>query len=178
MSGLFVFLPHGSATTPSVADIATAKVPKSPRLPNHHGKNSVICENFRNFALRINIAMRTHSVIALLLFAFICMMAGTGTPSTQKQKKRKHVQPADTIMAGDSAFVADSLGGLAVDTTKMDSLQLAIYHHNKAVDDSMRLDSINRSRSGGINSPYNIPPPTLSSTMPVAARPISTAKPR
>ena len=153
MSGLFVFLPHGSATTPSVADIATAKVPKSPRLPNHHGKNSVICENFRNFALRINIAMRTHSVIALLLFAFICMMAGTGTPSTQKQKKRKRVQPADTIMVGDSAFVADSLGGLAVDTTKMDSLQLAIYHHNKAVDDSMRLDSINRSRSGGINSP-------------------------
>ena len=39
------------------------------------------------------------------------------------------------------------------DTTTMDSLELAIYKHNKAVDDSLRLDSINRSRKTGIDSP-------------------------
>ena len=35
----------------------------------------------------------------------------------------------------------------------MDSLELAIYKHNKAVDDSLALDSINRSRKNGIDSP-------------------------
>ena len=39
------------------------------------------------------------------------------------------------------------------DTTTMDSLELAIYKHNKAVDDSLALDSINRSRKSGIDSP-------------------------
>ena len=35
----------------------------------------------------------------------------------------------------------------------MDSLQLAIYHHNKQVDDSIRLDSINRKKSGALDAP-------------------------
>lgn len=39
------------------------------------------------------------------------------------------------------------------DTTKMDSLQLAIYHHNKAIDDSIRADSMMRARSNGIDAP-------------------------
>ena len=39
------------------------------------------------------------------------------------------------------------------DTSMMDSLELAIYKHNKAVDDSLELDSINRSRKNGIDSP-------------------------
>ena len=39
------------------------------------------------------------------------------------------------------------------DTTKMDSLQLAIYHHNKAIDDSLALDSMNRQRKNGIDAP-------------------------
>ena len=42
---------------------------------------------------------------------------------------------------------------LLVDTTKMDSLQLAVYRHNKAIDDSISLDSINRQRKNGIDSP-------------------------
>ena len=37
------------------------------------------------------------------------------------------------------------------DTTVMDSLELAIYLHNKAVDDSLALDSINRQRKHGID---------------------------
>ncbi len=35
----------------------------------------------------------------------------------------------------------------------MDSLQLAIYHHNKAIDDSIRADSMMRARSNGIDAP-------------------------
>mgnify|MGYP004513125609 CR=1 FL=1 len=60
----------------------------------------------------------------------------------------------DTIKADTlAAMLHDSVGSAAVDTTKMDSLQLAIYHHNRAIDDSIRLDSINRQRANGINSP-------------------------
>ena len=40
-----------------------------------------------------------------------------------------------------------------VDTTQMDSLQLAIYKHNKAIDDSIHIDSVMKSRSNGIESP-------------------------
>ena len=35
----------------------------------------------------------------------------------------------------------------------MDSLQLAIYHYNKAIDDSLRLDSLNRAKPNGIEAP-------------------------
>ena len=45
---------------------------------------------------------------------------------------------------------------LLVDTTKMDSLQLAVYRHNKAIDDSISLDSINRQRKNGIDSPVAV----------------------
>ena len=41
------------------------------------------------------------------------------------------------------------------DTTKLDSIGLAIYHHNKQVDDSIRLDSINKKKSGSIEAPIN-----------------------
>ena len=39
------------------------------------------------------------------------------------------------------------------DTSQMDSLELAIYKHNKAIDDSLALDSINRKKKNGIDSP-------------------------
>ena len=63
----------------------------------------------------------------------------------------------DSVVA--DTMVADTLvRGVAAakvkrDTTTMDSLELAIYKHNKAVDDSLELDSINRSRKNGIDSP-------------------------
>lgn len=40
-----------------------------------------------------------------------------------------------------------------IDTTQMDSLQLAVYHHNKAIDDSIHLDSLNKQRKNGIEAP-------------------------
>ena len=39
------------------------------------------------------------------------------------------------------------------DTTTMDSLELAIYKYNKVIDDSLALDSINKRRKNGIDSP-------------------------
>ena len=39
------------------------------------------------------------------------------------------------------------------DSAVMDSLQLAVYMHNKQVDDSIRLDSLNRQKKNGIDAP-------------------------
>ena len=95
--------------------------------------------------------MRTKSIIFVLLSAVIFVLADTGMPFLQK--KRTGRAKTDSTVVADTA-VADSVHLPAgPDTTKMDSLQLAIYHHNKAVDDSIRLDSINRSKSGGIDAP-------------------------
>lgn len=47
----------------------------------------------------------------------------------------------------------DSAIKLKRDTTQMDSIELAIYKHNKAIDDSLALDSINRKRKNGIDAP-------------------------
>ena len=100
------------------------------------------------------------------------VMAGTGMPFFSIQKRGVGVNDtiadavataADTSVtaalaalrdSSDVAMTADSLSATAaIDTTKLDSLQLAIYHHNKQIDDSIRLDPINRRRSNGINSP-------------------------
>lgn len=98
--------------------------------------------------------MRTKTVIALLLFAFIFVMAGENMSAPQKKKSRK-AKLKDTTAVADTMVTLDSLGNAMPDTTAMDSLQLAIYHHNKAVDDSIRLDSLNRQKATGINSPVN-----------------------
>ncbi len=52
----------------------------------------------------------------------------------------------------------DSLAELARlgnDTLHMDSIELAIWKHNRAIDDSLRADSINRQRKNGIDAPVN-----------------------
>ena len=95
--------------------------------------------------------MKTRSLIVIFLFAIIFVMAQSVTPSRKKHKK---VAAADTISLGE-VQVKDSVKPMAIDTTRMDSLQLAVYHHNKAVDDSIRLDSINRSKKNGIDAPVN-----------------------
>lgn len=52
-----------------------------------------------------------------------------------------------------AAFDSQKNSGQGPDTTKMDSLQLAIYHHNKAIDDSLAFDSLNRQKKNGIDAP-------------------------
>ncbi|MCI1595520.1 MAG: LPS-assembly protein LptD [Prevotella sp.] len=95
--------------------------------------------------------MRRKSVIFLLLCAFMYMMAVPNMPFFKRKKKSV---TADSVALRDSVK-RDSSGHIVADTTKMDSLQLAIYHHNKIIDDSIRLDSINRKKAGGIDAPIN-----------------------
>ena len=57
--------------------------------------------------------------------------------------------PLDTILD----MAEEASAKLKRDTSTMDSLELAIFKHNKAVDDSLAKDSINRSRRTGIDSP-------------------------
>ena len=100
--------------------------------------------------------MRTKTLIAILLCVVVFVMASSVAPLSQKRKSKKElrdsIETAELNMEADS-ILRDSLGREIVDTTKMDSMQLAIYHHNRAIDDSIRLDSINRQRANGINSP-------------------------
>ena len=95
--------------------------------------------------------MKRKSVIFLLLCAFIYMMA---VPNIPFFKRKKKLVVADSVALRDSVK-RDSLGRIVADTLKMDSMQLAIYHHNKLIDDSIRLDSINRKKAGGIDAPIN-----------------------
>ena len=67
--------------------------------------------------------------------------------------KSSRKKPIADFLAMNDSLKRDSLGANAVDTTKMDSLQLAIYRYNKQIDDSIRLDSLNRKRSTGIEAP-------------------------
>ena len=57
--------------------------------------------------------------------------------------------PQDTIVPAG----AESAIKIKRDTTTMDSIELAIYKHNKAIDDSLARDSINKHRKNGIDAP-------------------------
>lgn len=57
-----------------------------------------------------------------------------------------------SVLSSDSLSI-DSIPNLSTDTIPTDSLALAVWMHNKAVDDSLRLDSINKSKKNGIDMP-------------------------
>ena len=66
--------------------------------------------------------------------------------------------PQDTLPVRKSPIPAlqkDSvkIDSLKSDTASMDSLQKAIWLHNKLIDDSLRADSLNRQRKNGIDAP-------------------------
>lgn len=97
--------------------------------------------------------MRTKTVIFILLCAFMFVMADNTVPLFKKKPKAQ--APKDSVAVNDS-LINDSLKRpIAPDTAKMDSLQKAIYMHNKQVDDSIRLDSINRKKSSGLDAPVD-----------------------
>ena len=60
-------------------------------------------------------------------------------------------QNLDTLLKGQA--VDDAAAKMKRDTTMMDSLELAIYKYNKVIDDSLRLDSLNRQKKNGIDAP-------------------------
>ena len=98
----------------------------------------------------------------MLLFAFIFLWAsvppryyggGRNTDGKDSTTVAPDSVPQDTTK-GKAPQQKDTTALTAgPDTTRMDSLQLAIYHHNKAIDDSLAFDSINRRRKNGIDSP-------------------------
>ncbi len=69
--------------------------------------------------------------------------------------------PADSAAMAGNDLMAKVDSTLAAphdalpDTAAMDSLELAIWKHNKAIDDSLRLDSLNRQKKNGIDSPVD-----------------------
>ena len=119
--------------------------------------------------------MRRKTLIFILLFVFIFVMAelpslrfrgmeasssspeDTISPAPVLKPKRGRTPRAENPLLKDSVEApqetADSATAAVVDTTKMDSLQLLIYKRNKAIDDSLHMDSLNRQRKNGIDAP-------------------------
>lgn len=101
--------------------------------------------------LHLTLSMRTKTVIFILLSAFIFVMADTSLPSFWRRDVKSGVKDSaavgDTVPADSGAYADEP------DTTRMDSLERAVYRHNRQVDDSIRLDSINRGKSSGLDAP-------------------------
>ena len=90
--------------------------------------------------------MRSKFLILIFLLVVTCMLAGN---SFVVQKRKGQNKKQETISSKDSNKVALSPVS-PVDTTALDSLQRAIYQYNKHIDDSIRLDSINKTKATGI----------------------------
>ena len=104
-------------------------------------------------------------LIILLFFVITFVMAEMprltfpilGTANTDVSDSVGKGQTVNTQLLPHSAksdsTVIDTTTQVLADTAKMDSLQKAIWMHNKAIDDSLRADSINRQRKNGIDAP-------------------------
>ena len=112
------------------------------------------CSNFA--------AVRKNTFIFLMVFALAFIWAETPkaffsglqkTDNNDSTSLKEDNAPLDTIAKTTPEKIDTTATAEGPDTTKMDSLQLAIYHHNKAIDDSLAFDSINRKRKNGIDSP-------------------------
>lgn len=98
--------------------------------------------------------MRTKTTISLLLLVILFVVTDSYLFAQRPQKKRMRKTADSTLV--DSAQVQAAADDKEIDkndTTQMDSLQKAIYHHNRQIDDSIRLDSIQRAKANGIEAP-------------------------
>ena len=103
----------------------------------------------------------------LSLLAFIFMTANGdlylwNSRNTTQVNDSTDVELMDSVpeavdsLSDDVDLAADTIEDISEiipDTISMDSLQRAIFMHNKAIDDSIRLDSINRKKKNGIDAP-------------------------
>ena len=119
----------------------------------------------RFFAVTLHPVKRQALIFIIILCAVIATMAtGYSTPRRDKGTSadkdtalfQKDSVEQDTVVP---AGVPADTSAIAVyngpDTTKMDSMQLAIWRHNKAIDDSLAFDSLNRKRKNGIDAPVH-----------------------
>ena len=100
--------------------------------------------------------MRTHSVIALLLFVFVFVMADVNnfySYAKQQASLRDTLRVGDSTQSHRTDTAKTQRTNNTKDTLTLDSLQLAIQKHNQIIDDSIRLDSLNRKKSKGIDAP-------------------------
>lgn len=102
----------------------------------------------------------------MLLSAIIFVMAGNVMQivDDEAQVVPGSLNPSAPNVVGDTlsrdSLSSDTLSGdsLFVDTMvtdTIDSLRLAIMEHNKAIDDSIKADSVNRRKKNGIEAPVN-----------------------
>lgn len=114
--------------------------------------------------------MRTRFTIFTLLFTIIFMMAGARVPFYMQLSEAFDALTNDSTTV-DDAVLGDSLPALKSDSLlsvlgdsidsvaavspldTLDSLHRAIALRNMAIDDSIRLDSINRKKKNGIDAP-------------------------
>ena len=102
--------------------------------------------------------MRKQAIITLLVFATLFAWAGTLIRESSPMLRISLTNDEDSLTLSeepDTAALSDTLLAeqKSADTTVLDSLRQAIERHNKVVDDSIRLDSIQRARSNGLESP-------------------------
>jgi len=98
--------------------------------------------------------MKRHYVIVLFLFLSVLIMAGTrGLPTLNSSDDGDSIDIDSTVAVAEQ--VADTLKEMSADSFPLDSLERAIYLHNKAIDDSIHKDSLNRMKSNGITSPVH-----------------------
>lgn len=118
----------------------------------------------RFFAVTLH-PVKRQTLIFIILCAVIATMAtgystprrdkGTGADKDTALFLKDSVEQDTVVPAGvpaDTSAIAVYNGS---DTTKMDSMQLAIWRHNKAIDDSLAFDSLNRKRKNGIDAPVH-----------------------
>ncbi len=99
--------------------------------------------------------MRKSIVILFLMLAAMFVVAGRGVSWMSGESH----QAEDSIFTDDVALEDSVSAHLAIDTlaehekTELDSLEEAIMRHNQAIDDSLRLDSINKKKKNALEAP-------------------------
>lgn len=94
----------------------------------------------------------------MLLFVILFVMAEAPMSFVSEAMRASEADDSvdtDTVLVDTTLVKGAAAAKIKRDTTTMDSIELAVYKHNKAVDDSLELDSINRSRKNGIDSPVD-----------------------
>lgn len=108
--------------------------------------------------------MRKAAIILFMMFAAMFVVANSGVSLfiSSVGENEDSLSMTDSTMNSDSAIIdststiptlADSADIHDNDKIATDSLQSAILRHNKAIDDSLRLDSINKTKKNGIDAP-------------------------
>ena len=103
------------------------------------------------------LAMRTRTTIILLIISVVMVIAAEGniyglnsSPLFSSVNDTVNVDTHKILQGVKAGEASDSV---KKDTVVLDSLHQAIAAHNKAVDDSLRRDSIQKAKSNGIEAP-------------------------